>query len=199
MRARQSGFTLIELMVTLAVAAILLTVAVPSFWAIIQDNRLTAQTNDFVTDLHLARTEAITRGRRVTMCRCASNSSGQCPESSGQFTCDTASGKNWDQGWVIFVDADQDAQHDGSATEPVIRVHDRLPLEFDLIGNTPVDNYLSYDRRGLTSTTGGGMQAGTVTLKNADHETAGSKILKRIIKIKSSGAVESCNPNHDTC
>jgi len=200
MRTRQCGFTLVELIVTVAVTAILLTVAIPSFWAVIQDNRLTSQANDFITDTYLARSEAITRGQRVTMCRCVSNAStGQCTENSGQFTCDDGNSTNWNQGWVIFVDADSDAEHDGAATEPVIRVHERLPAGFDLTGNQFVADYISYDRRGITLMTTGAMQSGTLTLKNANRETAGSKILKRFIVINSSGAVESCNPNHATC
>ena len=59
------GFTLLELMVTVAVAAILATVAVPGFRDLIQNNRVTTQTNELVTALNFARTEAVKRGRPV--------------------------------------------------------------------------------------------------------------------------------------
>ena len=62
------GFTLIELMITLAVAAILLTVAVPSFQTLIKRNALTARTNNFIADLHFARGEAAKRGSDVSVC-----------------------------------------------------------------------------------------------------------------------------------
>lgn len=62
-----TGFTLIELMITLAVAAILLTIGVPSFQYIIQGNRVSTQTNDLITGLSTARSEAIRRNREVTL------------------------------------------------------------------------------------------------------------------------------------
>jgi type IV fimbrial biogenesis protein FimT len=59
------GFTLLELMITIAVLAILVTVGVPGFQELIQNNRVTTQTNELVTALNLARTEAVKRGRHV--------------------------------------------------------------------------------------------------------------------------------------
>jgi type IV fimbrial biogenesis protein FimT len=59
------GFTLLELMVTVAVLAILVTVGVPSFRTLIQNNRVTTQTNELVTVLNVGRTEAVKRGRNV--------------------------------------------------------------------------------------------------------------------------------------
>ena len=61
------GFTLLELMVTVAVAAILATVAVPGFRDLIQNNRVTTQTNELVSALNFARTEAVKRGRNVAV------------------------------------------------------------------------------------------------------------------------------------
>lgn len=79
---RQRGFTLIELMITISILAILLGVGVPSFTNIIQDNRSGALANDIVALLSLARSEAIRQGRHVEIC-----------PSSDQSTCvDT---KNW--------------------------------------------------------------------------------------------------------
>ena len=61
------GFTLIELMVTISIAAILLAIGVPSFQAIIENNRLATQSNELITAVSLARSEAIKRGADITM------------------------------------------------------------------------------------------------------------------------------------
>lgn len=65
---RQSGFTLVELMVTIAIAAILLGVGVPSFRTVIENNRIAAASNDVVTGLQYARSEAIRRAVLVDFC-----------------------------------------------------------------------------------------------------------------------------------
>lgn len=63
--ASYRGFTLLELMVTVAVLAILLTVGIPGFGDLVRNNRVTAQTNQLITAINIARTEAVKRGRNV--------------------------------------------------------------------------------------------------------------------------------------
>ena len=68
MQTPQRGFTLLELMITVAVLAILLSLGVPSFAETIRNNRVAAQTNELVTALSLARSEASKRGMPVSVC-----------------------------------------------------------------------------------------------------------------------------------
>ncbi len=89
------GVTLVELMVTIAVAAILLAVAVPGFRNLIVSNRLTATTNAFVAALNLARIEAIKRNARVTLCKTADPNATE-PNRAASAT--------WSQGAIVFVD-----------------------------------------------------------------------------------------------
>lgn len=103
------GFTLIELMITLAVAAILLTVGIPSFSEIIKNNRLSTEINELVTVLNFGRTEAIKRGVDVTVCKSDTGSS--CAG-------------NWEDGWIAFVDLDDDGVFDVGDGEIVLRVYD---------------------------------------------------------------------------
>ncbi|WP_296809824.1 GspH/FimT family pseudopilin [Thiocapsa sp.] len=86
------GFTLVELMGVVAVAAIVLTLGVPSFFTLIQNNRAATQVNELVMALSLARSEAVKRGVPVSMC-----------PSKDQSKC--SGGKDWQVGWLVFVDA----------------------------------------------------------------------------------------------
>lgn len=87
------GFTLIEMLVTISVAAILMALGVPSFVATITSSRLTGQINDLVADISYARNESATRGARVAMC-----------VSTDGATC-AASDTPWERGRMIFVDS----------------------------------------------------------------------------------------------
>ncbi|WJW75089.1 GspH/FimT family pseudopilin [Thiohalobacter sp. IOR34] len=122
------GFTLIELMITIAIAAILLTVGVPSFRSIIQNNRITAQANELVTALNLGRSEAVKRGQTITVC--ASSTGSACTG-------------GWPDGWLVMTDANGNAALDG--TDAVLRVWEGLT------GGTTVsasDTALQFDRLG---------------------------------------------------
>lgn len=85
----QHGFTLVELMVTVAVLAIVMAVAVPSFTNLINSNRLTAQANEVLAGLILARTEAIKRNESMVFCHTTDGANCSAPPAAG-----------W-QGWLV--------------------------------------------------------------------------------------------------
>lgn len=107
MHNRKNGFTLIELLVTLSVAAILLAVAVPNYITFIQNNRLATQANDLVTMLNYARSEAVKRNQRITVC--SSTDSASCAVST-----------TWDTGLLVFADNNGDGTVDGG--EAILQV-----------------------------------------------------------------------------
>jgi len=147
-----AGVTFVELLIVLSIAAILLTLAVPSFDAVLQGNRFSTFANAYLTNLHMARSEATKRNARVALCKSADGAS-----------CTTAG--SWDQGWIVFHDANNNAQTNSG--EAILRVNEALPTNWVLQGNTPVVNYVSYAAMGGARMTSGAFQAGTLTLCRA--------------------------------
>lgn len=88
---RQDGFTLIELMVTIFVLAILLAIAVPSFRGVIHRSDVSAASNALLADISYARTEAINRGTYASI----------CPSTDG--TSCASDGATFDKGWIIYT------------------------------------------------------------------------------------------------
>ncbi|OQW94235.1 MAG: hypothetical protein BWK79_06930 [Beggiatoa sp. IS2] len=116
-RETQKAFTLIELMVTLAVAAILATVALPSLRYSIVNNRITSKTNDFVRALNLAKNEAVTNNMNVTIQPLEFDASGKTIVAENP-----ANNNEWGQGWMIWIDANRnEAGSSGNDGEDVYR------------------------------------------------------------------------------
>ncbi len=84
-RARQHGFTLVELMMTIIVATIVIGIAIPSFSKMINRNRLVTHTNDLVMAMQLARSEAITRNSTMTFCRAGAVNATTCSGSAANW------------------------------------------------------------------------------------------------------------------
>ncbi len=127
MNKNHTGFTLVELMVVLAIAAILATVAVPSFRSMIQNNRLATQANELAGTMNFARSEAIKRGRRVTVC-----------VSTDQATC--TGGMAWAGGWIAFADPDNSATF--TVGDTLLRVRGTLQGGSNLGGTATAVQYL---------------------------------------------------------
>ena len=111
------GFTLVELLVALAIAAVLVTLAAPSFVGMIRSNYMTSTINSFLADLRFARSEAIRSGGGVVMCRSAN------PDAATP-SCGSGSTTGWESGWIIFHDLNSDLDY--ASTEPLLRVQGPL-------------------------------------------------------------------------
>lgn len=137
LRSTIKGFTLVELMITLAIAVILLGLAAPSFVDIIKDNRLTTQINTLSASLNFARSEAIKRSVTVTVCK-----------SNNGTTCDG----NWQDGWIVFQDLnDIGVVNPAPGTnndEPIIRISSALTSGSTLVLDPNID-WVTYKADGF--------------------------------------------------
>ena len=107
MHRNSQGMTFIELMITLSVAAVLLSIALPSMGSLVQENRITAMSNQLVAHLQYARHEAVFRRSYVAAC-------------PGDPDLGCAGHNRWDQGWIVFVDDNRSGQPERD--EDIIRV-----------------------------------------------------------------------------
>jgi type IV fimbrial biogenesis protein FimT len=106
------GFTLIELMIGLAVLGTLVGLAAPSMKTMLQNNRMTSAANDMLTDLNAARNESLRRRTRIVICK-----------SSNGTSCSTSA--LWTDGWLMYLDPNSNTALD--AGEFIFRVRQGLP------------------------------------------------------------------------
>ena len=133
-----NGFTIIELMIVIAILALLAAIAAPNFSGMIKDSRLSSANADFMAALQLAKSESVARVTPVSICRANSG-----------FTGCAASG-NWTQGWIIFSDADGDGTVDGG--DVVLHSHEALG-DMTYRGTAQVKTDITFNPSGSTSIT----------------------------------------------
>jgi type IV fimbrial biogenesis protein FimT len=158
MRRSSAGFTLIELLFVVTLIGIMIAIAVPSFASFIANYRATSAVNDLLEAITLTRTEALKRGRRVTL---LPNTASNVPSATG----------SWTNGWTIFVDLDNNQTLNGA--DVFITKHEALPAS---ISATPSDsasapfsgaNYVIFDGAGYPRTTTGATLSGGIVF--VDH------------------------------
>lgn len=148
--SRQAGVTLVELMIVLVIAAIMATIAAPSFSDFIQNTRMTSAMTQLTGDLNRARSEAIKRNSRMLVCAHAIN---------GTSCADTT----WNNGWLICYDnnpqdnACDDAPVDGSNPNPIIirpAINSRLNLTGTLTATTTTTATIQFNPNGTANAAG---------------------------------------------
>lgn len=150
MKTRHAGFTLVELMVTVAIIAIAAGIAAPNLASLIANYRLTTSANTTLAAITMARAEAFKRGKRIIVCT-----------SSNASSCDNSA--TWASGWIVFVDDNNDNSRDtGSAAEPLLRVGAASP-NITIAGSNGAENFVAFTTRGAT-TIGSGSPAITFSI-----------------------------------
>jgi type IV fimbrial biogenesis protein FimT len=173
-RPRIGGFSMIELLVVLAVASVLLAIGAPGLRELIRTQQLKTATNDLFAAIGLARAQALARGDIVML----------LPKGTG--------GADWRRGWTVFLDRDGDRQPGPGDT--VLAEHgplaQDLAVAFSFTSPAP-PYYIAYNGAGRSCRDGNPAAAryGTLSLFH------GAGI--RRIKINMLGRARSCNPARD--
>ncbi|MFT5720270.1 MAG: type IV fimbrial biogenesis protein FimT [Motiliproteus sp.] len=142
----QRGFTLTELVIVLGLATLLSTLGVSGFQSLMASNQVDTLATTLRTSLMWARSEAINRGQRVLLCRQAL-SQGECAGSGA--TGETS----WNQGWVVFVDQDNDRQLDTSQGDVLLQVFELQDPRQRLMWNR--GDFIAYDDSGALGSLNG--------------------------------------------
>ena len=125
-RLRSGGYSLYELVMTLGLISVILTLGIPSFSTIVANNRLRTEVDALFHAIHLARKDSIVRRRAVTL----------CPSADG-LNC--TAGNDWSGGWIRFVNTDRDS--------PPLRDPDETVLQHHRVGK---HSRISANRRAFT-------------------------------------------------
>ena len=132
MQGKSNGFTLVELMLAMAIAIILMALLTPGLVRLVQNNRMSSLHNDLMSDLAIARSTSVTRGNYATLC--ASNDAGtQCLP---QVII-------WTNGWLVFDDKDNDGRIDTG--EEILSSKNGISDRLKMFSNNP---RVSFDPEG---------------------------------------------------
>ena len=179
---KTTGFTLIELIVTIAVFAIAAAMAIPNLNSFIDSNRRAANINTFVSAMNLARSEAVKRNNDISVC--VRNDAGT--------DCDAA--KNWENGWLVFVD--DGVKGDVNGSDVILRVYDPIfkrttPLDVSFRETEANIKFITYQYKGNTNT--------IATFRRCDYDAAGNGAVSkaRAVIVSLSGRTRLSKDSND--
>jgi type IV fimbrial biogenesis protein FimT len=179
---KNTGFTLIELIITMLIVGILLTVGIPSLQDFLRGNQLVASTNELLSALHVARSEAIKLNTRVSVC-----------DSTNGTSC--AGTGEWEKGWIVFADSNGDLVSTGTLctavnTDCLLRVQAKVDDSSTTIrgldSNSAAMTSLTFTSRGLPKTMAGASQSGNLSICTKDSD---GNALSRAVVLSLSGRV----------
>jgi type IV fimbrial biogenesis protein FimT len=157
-RRKSPGFSLIEMITVMSIAAILVAIAVPSYRYVTNANRIASEGNGLLGDLQYARAEAIKEGQGVSVC--VSRDGANC----------LATDNNWQKGWIVFSDVNGNGVRDAGDT--VLRVQAPFSSS-DTFVATPNLAVLTFNREGFAAVANGTM----ITLQTVPEVTSYTRCL----------------------
>lgn len=178
---QQSGFSLLELMVTIAVAAMVLAIGVPGFQNVIKNNRIVSVSNELVTAMHLARSEAVKLRTNSVICA-----------SDNPAAATPVCGNNFSKGWVAFLDRNGngavDTNADPTLDDTILRV--QPALNKDIVSNVAGGAYISFAASGYGQSVGAlGARATAVVLcdDRGNKDVSGGISAARVVVLTETG------------
>jgi type IV fimbrial biogenesis protein FimT len=169
------GFTLIELMVAIAIAAILMVVAAPSFVAFQRNSELTSASNSLLSAINAARSEAMKRNFNAMVT--------------------PTDGSDWKNGWTVFVDSNMNGSLDTS--DVVIFRKESLPAYFDIRGTNTADGatpYMLFNGSGYAMTTARAPVNLALIIQRNDLSGVNQLAQTRLLLVAVTGRARVCKP-----
>jgi len=196
---KNAGFTLVELLITIVIIGVLLTVGIPALKTFMQGNQLVASTNELIAAFNVARSEAIKRNGSVTVC-----------ESTNGTTCSVGTG-DWQDGWIVFVDSGVNQTSSGAicadgnvGSSCLLRSHsaftdNQLTVSgVDSANTSTVINSVTFNARGLPKSSAGGAQSSHFSVCSLD-DTGSTKDSRAVVlgltgrvRVSDNAAVITC-------
>jgi type IV fimbrial biogenesis protein FimT len=170
----QGGFSLMEMLIVIAIVAILLALGVPSFKYVTQSNRATSEINGMLGALQLARAEAIKEGQTVSV----------CPTTDGA-TCAGVGVTDWESGWIIFSDSKPYGTFNGN--DFVVRLQRKFTSTDTLTSDNGV-SLITFSREGFAMNLGTPV---TFTLHNPPGPAVPNPAFTRCLSLTIVGALST--------
>lgn len=179
MKNRSTGFTLIELIITMAIAAVLAALAVPSFVQYQRNSELTSLTNSLLAAVNAAKGEAMKTGRNAFV----------IPKGTG-----------WNSGWIVYVDMNRDNSYT-EGTDVAVQTRDALKSYFSITGNSIAAGstpYIKFDNSGYSVDNSAAPVALSLTIARSDAPSTSALEETRRVVVARTGRVRTCKPSTDS-
>jgi type IV fimbrial biogenesis protein FimT len=137
-KTKQHGFTIYELLITMLMIGIILSIGVPNMSGFMKNSRITSTANDLHASFQLARSEAARSKSNITI----------CASTNSMDAAAAACGGTFNDGWIIFIDIDGDLVRDAGADENILRAHPAIPDTLSIATNDDAD-YFGFAPSGL--------------------------------------------------
>lgn len=177
---RQSGVTLLELMFTLALLAVVLGFGAPSMWDLFRNSRVAAETNDLVIGFHAGRSEAVKQRANVVLCA-SSNPTAEEPGCGSSFF----------EGWIVFTDRNGNGSLDldpnPELSDAVVEAHGPMRSGLTVVAES---NYAAFGPSGFArdiASLGTGTTYVLICDDRGNEDQGGGRSAARLIAISTTG------------